>query len=311
MASFWPTMRLSSVDLPALGRPMRATKPHFMQCAYGLTSASAALRRRTRTLVMRRRSTSSTSNGQVVDLERLADVRHPAEVRQQVAADVSKPFALDLDAQPIAHLVDADLAAEDERAVALVGHRLALDVVLVANLADDLLEQILDGHEPGGAAVLVDDDRHLRLPALHLLQQLRDALALRHEVAPTASASSAAARRPAAAPPGPSRTRCRRCCRGCRGRPACASTAPRGTATRRSCSVASARMATMSGRGVITSRTTVSVKSTIDCSSSRPSSSEISPFLGWRSSGCRVRPAASAPLPPLAASRSRRRPRIC
>ena len=32
----------------------------------------------------------------------------------------------------------------------------------------------------------------------------------------------------------------------------------------------------MSGRGVITSRATVSVKLTIDCSSSRPSSSEIS-----------------------------------
>src|SRR5688500_19524216 len=42
-------------------------------------------------------------------------------------------------------------------------------------------------------------------------------------------------------------------------------------------SVASARMATISGRGVITSRTTVSVKSTIDCSSSRPSCSEMTP----------------------------------
>ena len=35
---------------------------------------------------------------------------------------------------------------------------------------------------PGGAAVLVHHDRHLRLPALHLLQQLRHALALGHEI---------------------------------------------------------------------------------------------------------------------------------
>ena len=38
----------------------------------------------------------------------------------------------------------SDLAAEHERAVALVDDRLGLDVVLVANLADDLLEQVLD-----------------------------------------------------------------------------------------------------------------------------------------------------------------------
>ena len=67
-------------------------------------------------------------------------------------------------------------------AVALVGDRLALDVVLVANLADDLFEQVLDGDQAGGAAVLVDDDGHLRLPPLHLLQQLRHALALGHEM---------------------------------------------------------------------------------------------------------------------------------
>ena len=58
----------------------------------------------------------------------------------------------------------------------------ALDVVLVADLADDLLEHVLDGHQAGGAAVLVDDDRHLHLPALHLLEQLGHALALGHEV---------------------------------------------------------------------------------------------------------------------------------
>ena len=82
-----------------------------------------------------------------------------------------------------------DLAAEHERAVALVDDRLGLDVVLVANLADDLLEQVLDRHQAGGAAVLVDDDRDLHLLALELLQQLGHALGLRARRSPAAAAA--------------------------------------------------------------------------------------------------------------------------
>ena len=34
-------------------------------------------------------------------------------------------------------------------------------VVLVVDVADDLLEHVLDGDEAGDAAVFVDDDRHV------------------------------------------------------------------------------------------------------------------------------------------------------
>src|SRR5262245_8174103 len=105
---------------------------------------------------------------EIVDVDGLAHVRHATEVRQQIPAHGFEALALDIDVQPLTHLVDAHLAAEDETAVALVRDGLALDIVFVANLADDLLEQILDGHQASGAAVLVDHDRHLRLPALHL-----------------------------------------------------------------------------------------------------------------------------------------------
>ena len=57
-----------------------------------------------------------------------------------------------------------------------------LAVVLVGDLADDLLDDVLDGDQPGGAAVLVDDDREVVLVALHLAQQVVDRLALGHEV---------------------------------------------------------------------------------------------------------------------------------
>ena len=65
--------------------------------------------------------------------------------------------------------------------MAFLDDRLRLDVVLVADLADDLLEQVLDRHEARGAAVLVDHDRDLHLLALELLEQLRHPLGLGHE----------------------------------------------------------------------------------------------------------------------------------
>ena len=41
-------------------------------------------------------------DGKFVDLERLADVRHASEVRQQKPAEGLEALALDLDAQPVA-----------------------------------------------------------------------------------------------------------------------------------------------------------------------------------------------------------------
>ena len=57
-------------------------------------------------------------------------------------------------------------------------HRL-LDVVLVLDLADDLLEEVLDRDEAGGPAVLVEDDRDVDLPALELVKQVVDRRRLR------------------------------------------------------------------------------------------------------------------------------------
>src|SRR5689334_22358328 len=97
----------------------------------------------------------------VADREALARRRDAAEVRDHEPADGLEALALDVDAEALGRGVDVDLGAEDEDAVALVDDRLRLDVVLVADLADDLLEHVLDRHEPGGAAVLVHDDRGL------------------------------------------------------------------------------------------------------------------------------------------------------
>ena len=67
-------------------------------------------------------------------------------------------------------------------AVAAVGQ--ALDrvrgpVVLVVDLAHDLLDDVLDGDDADGAAVLVDHDGQLQARLLHLAQEIVDALGLR------------------------------------------------------------------------------------------------------------------------------------
>ena len=67
-------------------------------------------------------------------------------------------------------------------------HRV-LDVELVDDLAEQLLDEVLEGDEPGGAAVLVDHDGHVELLALHLAQQLGHALGLGHEARPGRASS--------------------------------------------------------------------------------------------------------------------------
>jgi hypothetical protein len=49
-----------------------------------------------------------------------------------------------------------------------------LDVVLVLDLADDLLEQVFDGDQACCSPVLVEDDGHVHPPALELVQDVVD-----------------------------------------------------------------------------------------------------------------------------------------
>src|SRR5262247_1025279 len=135
MASLWPTMRLRSVDLPAFGRPRNETNPDLPLILDGcrLAAAEADL------------GDTSTFDleyldVETVDLEAFADIWHSSQMRQQVPADRFETFALDVHAESVHHLIDAHLSAEDESAVLLLDDRFALDVVFIANLADDLLE---------------------------------------------------------------------------------------------------------------------------------------------------------------------------
>ena len=79
-------------------------------------------------------------------------------------------------------LVDGHLGLHEHGATRQrFDHRL-LAVELVDDLADQLLDEVLEGDEPGGPAVLVDDDGHVERAGLHLAQQLGDPLGLGDEL---------------------------------------------------------------------------------------------------------------------------------
>ena len=62
-------------------------------------------------------------------------------------------------------VADRHRAVDIDRAVRLRPHALHRDVVLVVDVADDLLEDVLERHQPHHLAVLVDDQREVGLAA--------------------------------------------------------------------------------------------------------------------------------------------------
>ena len=179
--------------------------------------------------------------------------------------------------------------------------RILVEVVLVLDLADDDLDQILERDEPVGAAIFVDDQRHLRAARLHALQERARRHRGRHEEhrphqlgavqraasgrrCRNRSAAKAARSRPAGSAPC-RRTRpsgrgcapCRSGRRASRGRPACANGRSRGRwRSPRRC-VASISSASMSARGTITSSTRMSPSFRMARSMARSSAERVAP----------------------------------
>src|SRR6266702_6597305 len=118
-------------------------------------------------------------------LDRLAldrDVAEPGhdEPSERLVQPLGQPEAGRLGQFVLAyHAVDEQRARHrGQPAGDLVRRR--LQVVLVGDLADQFLGQVLQRHQTVGAAVLVDDDRHLRAGRLQRLQDAVEVQALRH-----------------------------------------------------------------------------------------------------------------------------------
>ena len=102
----------------------------------------------------------------------LALGRQPAEVVGDEPADGDEIVLGELQVEELLHLLDLDAAGNRVVAGRVLDDLGLLGVVLVLDLAHDLLDHVLHGHEPGDAAVLVDDDGHLLLGLLELLEQV-------------------------------------------------------------------------------------------------------------------------------------------
>ena len=87
-----------------------------------------------------------------------------------------------LGAEALVELVDREHAVDAVGVVVDLLDLLLGDVELVLDLADDLLEQVLERADPGHAAVLVDDDREVVARPPELLQQRGEILRLRDDV---------------------------------------------------------------------------------------------------------------------------------
>ena len=119
-------------------------------------------------------------------MDDLAAGRHPAERVEDHAADRVDRFAMLAGAKRIAdhlgHFVDLGLAVDHEHAIAGVGdQRLVLIVMLVLDIADHHLDDVLQRDQPVGAAIFVDDQRHLRARRLHARHQVGSQHRRRHE----------------------------------------------------------------------------------------------------------------------------------
>ena len=80
----------------------------------------------------------------------------------------------------LVEVVDREGAVDADRVVVDPLDRLVREVELVLDLADDLLEEVLERDDPLDVAVLVDHDRHVLVRPAELGEQRGDVLGLRH-----------------------------------------------------------------------------------------------------------------------------------
>ncbi len=76
---------------------------------------------------------------------------------------------------------DGDVATHEEVPVGQPAHLAGRGIGLVGDLSDDLLDDVLDGDDPGNATILVDDDRQGGALALQIGEEVVEGLGLGHD----------------------------------------------------------------------------------------------------------------------------------
>ena len=97
-------------------------------------------------------------------------------------ATVWKSSVVELGAELLVEVVDRERAVDPDRRLVEPLDRLVGEVELVLDVADDLLEHVLERDDPRRRAVLVDDDRHVLVRLPELREQGAEVLRLGHDV---------------------------------------------------------------------------------------------------------------------------------
>ena len=145
--------------------------------AGSLPTAAGAVSRR---VTMRSRSISTTSTNQPSwSKPSPAAGTPPQGIEGEAGQGLERPLG-HLEAAGVEDLVGVQPAGQDPLPRALHAGEGNRAVVLVGDLADDLLEDVLQRDDPGRAAVLVDDDGQVGGPLLQQGQQRRERQGLGH-----------------------------------------------------------------------------------------------------------------------------------
>src|SRR3954453_819746 len=108
--------------------------------------------------------------------------RDAAERGEDHAGDGLVILAAEVGVEHLFERIDAQETADQKTSVAEVDDGRFFVLVLVGDFADDLLDDVLDGNDAGGAAVFIDDHRDLQMLALKFAQQVAHLLRFRNEV---------------------------------------------------------------------------------------------------------------------------------
>ena len=120
---------------------------------------------------------------EAVECERGADRGHaPRPVNEQPAQRLEVPLRGDLTSEARLEISEGDRRVGHEAPLADLFELLVrVGVVLIVDLADDLLEDVLERHDPAGATELVGHHRHVEALGAHLAENARRALRLDDE----------------------------------------------------------------------------------------------------------------------------------
>ena len=101
-------------------------------------------------------------------LDGITDGRHLAQFTVDISAQRVAAISRQLDPQQLVYLIQRHAGIKQKLIFSNFLDSWLFGVVLILDLTDNLFQQILDGHDPGCAAVLVDDNRHVNLAHLQV-----------------------------------------------------------------------------------------------------------------------------------------------